>query len=773
MRKQVLFMVVLLAAMSLIAGVAASSASAFAGGFASPCDVCHTAGGAAPTVLLVTNDGTTATYSVDDATAHEWAVFNGATRINGTGTGGNTATGGTFTVPVGATYNVYAVYGEPAAASSGVTTVSPAGVTDYTITPTAGEHGSITPTGAQTVASGGDVTFTITPDAGYHVADVLVDGSSVGTLTTYTFSNVTTNHTISATFAADSIPTFTIEATAGANGTITPAGSQTVNQGADVTFTIKPNTGYRVATLTVDGNPVVPPVKSFTFKTVTANHTIMVTFETAPKACTITATVVGTGGSIMPNLPVYSVGFGGGVTYYFIADAGYHVDQVLVDGAPVVLDDDNAYTFEAVDQNHTVSASFALNTWTVSATAGANGSISPAGDTAVAEGEDATYTVTPNAGYHISDVKVDGVSLGVLTSYTFQDVTEAHTIAATFAADAVNYTITSSVVGVGGAVSPNVPFTVTSGGSLIVYFLPDDGFVVGTVTVDGTVVPASELNDDDSYTFWNVKASHTVTVSFLVAPIPTYTITASAGTGGSISPAGAVTVNEDQDKTFTITPNAGYAVDDVLVNGQSVGAVTSYTFNKVEDDQTIAASFMPITYTVTATAGAGGSISPSGDVTLNHGADQIFTVTPDAGYEVATFLVDGVAATLNNNTYTLSNVQAAHTVAVTFQVRVEKSSLTLSLSGPKSGVLRFHKSITAKGLLKPARAATVKLTAQRKINGKWRTAATRSRTANATSGAYSLTYKPSKKGTYRVHTTVAKSTNHTSATSVWKTFRVK
>ena len=70
-----------------------------------------------------------------------------------------------------------------------------------------------------------------------------------------------------------------------------------------------------------------------------------------------------------------------------------------------------------------------------------------------------------------------------------------------------------------------------------------------------------------------------------------YTITASAGTGGSISPSGNVSAREDTDKTFTITPNSGYHISDVLVDGKSIGAVTSYTFEDVQEKHTIEAVF--------------------------------------------------------------------------------------------------------------------------------------------------------------------------------------
>lgn len=74
------------------------------------------------------------------------------------------------------------------------------GVTAYTIEATAGSNGSISPSGKTAVVSGEDATFVITPDSGYRVADVLVDGKSVGAVRSYTFENVKANHTISVTF---------------------------------------------------------------------------------------------------------------------------------------------------------------------------------------------------------------------------------------------------------------------------------------------------------------------------------------------------------------------------------------------------------------------------------------------------------------------------------------------------------------------------------------------------------------------------------------------
>lgn len=75
--------------------------------------------------------------------------------------------------------------------------------TRFTITATAGANGSITPSGKVSVEAGGSQTFTITPNEGYEIADVLVDGVSVGAVSSYTFSGVQANRTIEATFAYD------------------------------------------------------------------------------------------------------------------------------------------------------------------------------------------------------------------------------------------------------------------------------------------------------------------------------------------------------------------------------------------------------------------------------------------------------------------------------------------------------------------------------------------------------------------------------------------
>jgi hypothetical protein len=140
--------------------------------------------------------------------------------------------------------------------------------------------GSITPSGVIPVSINGTQTFTITPDPHYHIKDVLVDDHSVGTVATYTFSNVQTIHSIHATFALD---TLTISAQAGSNGRISPSGNVAVPYGIDQTFTITPNSGYRVADVVVNGVSV-GSVSSYTFSNVQATGSISASFESNPSS---------------------------------------------------------------------------------------------------------------------------------------------------------------------------------------------------------------------------------------------------------------------------------------------------------------------------------------------------------------------------------------------------------------------------------------------------------------------------------------------------------
>src|SRR5262249_40187268 len=112
---------------------------------------------------------------------------------------------------------------------------------------------------------------------------------------------------------------------------------------------------------------------------------------------------------------------------------------------------------------------------------------------------------------------------------------------------------------------------------------PDSCHTIQDVIVDGA--PQGPVTH---YTFNDVQGNHTISASFTLI---TYTITASAGAGGSISPSGSVSVNCGADQGFAITADPGSAIQDVLVDAVSQGAIASYPFTNVQANHTISAIF--------------------------------------------------------------------------------------------------------------------------------------------------------------------------------------
>jgi PKD repeat protein len=156
----------------------------------------------------------------------------------------------------------------------------------------------------------------------------------------------------------------------------------------------------------------------------------------------------------------------------------------------------------------------------------------------------------------------------------------------------------------------------------------------------------------------------------------TYTITASAGTGGTIAPSGVISVAVGANQSFSIVPDTGYAIEDILVDGTSVGMQGTYTFLNVHANHTIDASFTPVTYIITASAGTGGTIAPSGVISVAVGANQSFSIVPDTGYAIEDILVDGTSVGTGGS-FQFTSIDRNHTISASFsQVQTVNASFT-------------------------------------------------------------------------------------------------
>jgi len=361
-----------------------------------------------------------------------------------------------------------------------------------------------------------------------------------------------------------------------------------------------------------------------------------------------------------PNNPDYGIVEGGGdyiagsqVVLTAQAHNGYHFVSWTENGE--IVFDEAVYTF-IVQENRDLIANFAINSYIITATAGDNGMIDPAGDVSVNHGADQVFTITPDEGYHIAEVLVNGVDLGAVAEYTFEDVTGDQGIHAVFA---INTYIITATAGENGSIDPSGDIVVEHGADQSFTITPDEGYHIAEVLVNGVDVGAVA-----EYTFEGVTGVQDIHAVFA---INTYIITATAGENGSIDPSGNIVVEHGSDQSFTINPNEGYHISSVLVNGVDVGAITEYTFENITEGQSIHATFAINTYIITATAGENGSIDPAGDIVVEHGSDQTFTMHANDGYHIADVSVDG-ASVGPLTEYTFDGVTEAHSIHVDFML---------------------------------------------------------------------------------------------------------
>ena len=218
--------------------------------------------------------------------------------------------------------------------------------------------------------------------------------------------------------------------------------------------------------------------------------------------------------------------------------------------------------------------------FTITAVAHGGGIIDPSGAVKVEEGKDQVFTIQSYEGFEVKEVFVNGESVGAVTEYKFEAVRADASIEVFFAEkEAVQ------------ADKTKLNESIAAAEELLKHaedYVPEDIQNLMEVLDAAKAVAA-----DPAVTQETVDAAQkALDAAMSIAPIQKeFTIMAAAGEGGSITPCGTVKVERGMSQTFVIQPEEGYVISDVLVNGQSVGAVAEYTFCDVNADANITALF--------------------------------------------------------------------------------------------------------------------------------------------------------------------------------------
>ncbi len=470
-----------------------------------------------------------------------------------------------------------------------VKNVNPEG--EYSIELTYNEGGSVSAS-AKRVDEGKPVTFTFTPEVGHELYKASVNGVDIMPLVAdnkYTINGVADDIRLIAEF---SLIHYQVKTSCSSGGSVT-ASSYDVLYGDDVTFTVTPSEGYEIESIILNGTDITSSFNdgSYTLKGVTDEQELYATFKPLVYAVNISC---GSNGTVTSDSEV--VTYGQSVGFSIIPDEGYMIDEVLYNGNDVTNKVKNGkYTVTNVQGEVFLSVTFKIAEFNISVVCGAGGNVTSSAQF-VNYGDNVTFTITPDEGRKIKSVFLNGVDITndvVEGLYTVYNIKDHIVFTVTFGYGDIVMNITCSE---GCRIQVNDVMLGTGELSTLIEYdsdatirlYPDQGFDIDFVTINGNDV--TSMFEDNIYVIQHVTEHKNINV---VTRRTSYQIEVIESEGGTII-ASHNTVRSGGSVTFTLSPNEGYEVVSVIMNGEDITnrfINGTYTIETVRTDISIQATF--------------------------------------------------------------------------------------------------------------------------------------------------------------------------------------
>lgn len=555
----------------------------------------------------------------------------------------------------------------------------------YVIVSSAGDNGSISPLGNTPAGRGSNKQFDMTPSAGYEIASVTIDGIDrtvevVGR--TYIFENITANHTIHVEFATVPTQYHIIEVRCGEGGTITPNGEGTegyvtVPHGASQSFVVQSNANTWINDIRIDDASIGLDDSLhlqeylYTFENVTENHVILANFfkimiyvAVRPEPAAYGDAEIHVNGTVVPRWEQYY--YGDTAVVVATPNSGYEFHSWRENNR--ILSTELRYEFTVYRPKELVAYFKEPQPplHTITATAGANGSIYQSGAITVSDNGSCAFTFTPDEGYQIESVLVDGVAVEPYSPYVFNNVVTDHTIIVSFVLDETCVlTLLSDPVEAASQLTGTGNYTSGDTVSIEAVPVPQYGFI-------GWYLNNEPFAEEPDYSFV-IDDDVTLVARFEQYDLCHITVGANPSDGGIVT-GGSYPVGYNM--TVVATPYAGYVFSSWLEDGYVVSTDASYSFN-VSRDRNLVAVFMPtsgVTYNITVIADPhnGGMVTGAG--THPENTTATLTAIPEAQYEFARWRENG-AIVSTNAVYTFT-VTGDRTLTAEFELRTYTLTLT-------------------------------------------------------------------------------------------------
>lgn len=496
-----------------------------------------------------------------------------------------------------------------------------------------------------TAGVGEKIDITAKPATGYSIEsikvnDKVIEGNS--------FDMPAKNTTVYVKFAKT---VYDVNLKVGENGTASVSSAK-ATMDDKITITYKPATGYVLDTIKVN-NTALPSGKT-EFTMGAASVDVEVSFKKAAYSISISSPE---GGSA--KVSATSAGYLDLITITPTAKAGFEFDKITVNGV-----EKNGKTFEMPAEDVAVVAYFKKIDYKVNLKDVANG-IASVSKTEANYGDTITVSVSPDPGYVLDKIKVNGTALAAGKKEFTMGTGEAN-VEVTF--KLAEYDISVSVPE-GGSASAN-PSSASAGASVTVITTPDTGYKFDKITLNGDTVQGK------SFTMPAGEAN--VVVYFKMID---YDINLNVGDNGNAS-VSKNPANYGDIITVTATPDAGYVLDTIKVNGTALKKGVT-TFKVGASNSNVEVTFKKTQYPISVSvSGVGGTASAKTSAAAEEWVEIAYN--PAAGYEVDKITVNGL--TIAGTGFPMP--AKAADVEVTFKKAVYK----LTLINPVGGTAKLSKT---------------------------------------------------------------------------------
>ena len=512
-----------------------------------------------------------------------------------------------------------------------------------------------------TVAIGGSAIYTITPNADY-VIDKVMDGTTDVTSqlvdNKYTVTNVSENHNVSAVF----VRLFSVTSSCGLGGAVVLEKNQ-VKAGESVSATITPANGYEIASVKVNGTDVTNSLVNnvLTITNVSENVVVEVTFASLLRTISIQTP---TNGNVSASAT--EVMLGSNVTFTIIPDANYVLESFIVNGQDKTAQVVGGSYVHTVEENVSASAMF-IRVYSASVTSSANGTVS-LNKNQVKAGESVSATITPANGYVIASVKVNGTDVTNTISnnvITVNNVNSDVVIEVTFRSH--TYTVSVFPPSNGSVVASSNQGT--DGETIIFTITPNTNYELTSLLINGVESKDGIVNGK----FYYLTLTENVEVSARFTKIK-YTIEIEESENGSVICQDEI-LSAGDTAMFVITPDEDYVLDKLFVNNKVVTVNGNVYYHKMDKNVTVKAVFKLNAFDVTVEPAQNGSVVASSQTAIV-GETVTFSITPNAHYELESFVVNG-----QNKTAEVVGGAYSHTVNGAVNVSATFKLVDYTVSG--------------------------------------------------------------------------------------------